>query len=270
MQKTLLIQLITVFCLTQLLGIFVAWNLIQQEVHVDLVNANKEDVSNSLFLFAQILVFTGILLLGIKFMKRAWLLRLLETFAILGSSLIVFSAVIPDLAFLLTFLLLALKNFLSENFFIKNIVSIIAVTGVGSLLGVSLGVVPVVVFIVLLAVYDLIAVFVTKHMMTMAKPMIEKNLAFTVTMPTAKHVYQLGTGDLVIPLVFASSLLSQGKLNGLIIPQIIFLPALILTASLLGLIGTLEIAEKYQKPLPALPLQVLFMVLVWLISTLIF
>ncbi|MDO8428790.1 MAG: presenilin family intramembrane aspartyl protease [Candidatus Diapherotrites archaeon] len=263
MQKTLLIQLITIFLITQILGIFVSLNLIQTELKVELVNENANDVSNSLFLFAQILIMTGVMLLGIKLFKKGFFLRILEGLAILFSSYLVFWTIIPDLAFMFSVLLLGLKNFMQDNFFVKNIVSILAVTGVGSLLGVSLGIIPVIVFLVLLAVYDLIAVFVTKHMLVLAKPVIEKNLAFTVTMPTKEHAYQLGTGDLVIPLVFASSLLNEGKSAGLLFPNFLIFPVIILLASLIGLIVTLEIAEKYQKPLPALPLQVVLMIVVW-------
>jgi presenilin-like A22 family membrane protease len=264
MQKTLLLQLAIIFLASQVLGLFVADALIVENVSVTLASDDINDVNNSLFLFGEIILVTIIFLAILKFTKGDLLLQILEALAIFGSSLIVFLAILPDLALLFALLLLTMKKLIPESLLMKNIVSTIAVAGVGALIGVSLGIYPVLIFLILLAVYDLVAVFFTKHMITLAKPIVKKNLAFTVAMPTSKHTYQLGTGDLVIPLAFAVSLLKNAKLSGIGFPAYIWPIGVVLFASVLGLILTLEIAERKQRALPALPLQVLFMVITWL------
>ncbi|MBI5884657.1 hypothetical protein HZB89_01015, partial [archaeon] len=140
-----------------------------------------------------------------------------------------------------------------------NISSVVATAGAGALIGVSMALVPIIIFIVLLSVYDLIAVFKTKHMVKMAKHIVKQNLAFTFALPTKVHVFELGTGDLVIPLVVASSVLKFWH-SGFIVN--LAAAVLVLFASLAGLVWTMEISQKkIGRPLPALPLQTVSMLL---------
>jgi presenilin-like A22 family membrane protease len=135
---------------------------------------------------------------------------------------------------------------------------------VGALLGVSIGVLPVIVFLILLAAYDYIAVFKTKHMVTMAKAVAKKNLSFTFALPTQKHQFELGTGDLVMPLVFSVSVLNDSLARGLIWPVATLPSIIILLAAFLGLAFTLDYGSKnVGKALPALPLQVAMMVVTY-------
>src|SRR3989338_4603794 len=130
--------------------------------------------------------------------------------AVFSTSWIVASVFVGDLiGIAFAILLTASRIVLSENLLLRNAASIIAIIGAGALLGVSLGVVPVIVFVILLSAYDFIAVFKTKHMVTLAKAMTKKNLAFTIALPTKEHKFELGTGDLVVPLVFASAVLQE-------------------------------------------------------------
>lgn len=265
MQKSLAIQLIVLFLITQLIGLGTASTLIKEEVHATIVTDDPEDVENAIGLFVYILVFTGVFLFAITFFKRrrGLFIKILETVAVFGASLIVFTAFLGTLGFMFAVLLLLMRKVLQESIWVKNIATVMAVSGVGALLGVSLGVFPVLVFIVLLAVYDLVAVFGTKHMVKMAKAISKENLAFTYALPTKKHLFQLGSGDMVIPLTFAVTVMNATAKKGFLFPEY-FIPAgAILVASLVGLILTLEIAEKKRIALPALPLQTLLMVIVW-------
>jgi presenilin-like A22 family membrane protease len=123
--------------------------------------------------------------------------------------------------------------------------SVLAVCGAGALLGSSLGVVPVLAFIILLSIYDLTAVFYTKHMVTMAKAIVKRKLAFTVAMPTKVHTFQLGTGDLFVPLMLSVS--AYGALG------LIQALSVIIGAFFGFLILFLYSSRKPGTPLPALP-----------------
>ena len=119
------------------------------------------------------------------------------------------------------------------------------------------GLVPVLVFIVLLSIYDLIAVFGTKHMVTIGKAVTKKNLAFTICMPSKNHTFELGNGDLVIPLICAVSVYANGLFvnNGLV-------AGMVLGASFIGLLISIYSVGVKKIPMPALPPQTVLMIIV--------
>ncbi len=257
--------LVLFFLLTQAMGIIVASDFLSQDITVSIINENKEDPVNAIALIVWILAFTGFFLFLMKFFKshKGLLFRIMEGLAVFATTALVVDVFFPGIGTMFGLLLVMERMAARENIWLKNAASVFAVTGAGSLIGISLGVFPVLVFICLLAVYDLIAVFKTKHMVKMAKAIVSENLAFTFTIPTKEHSFQLGTGDLVIPLVFVVAVFSAAGLpfSAAVIPV-----AMIGSGSVLGLIGTLHICAEKKIALPALPLQTAYMAIAWLFS----
>ncbi len=268
MHKLALLQLAALFVITQILGLAVANVLIKEDIRTTIITENPEDIENAIGLFVYILVMTAFLLIIITFVKFRGVTFLFESLALFATSVIVFGALIPEAAGILTVLLIGLRFLLRESIVIKNIACLVAVAGAGSLIGVSLGVVPVAIFLILLAIYDYIAVFKTKHMVKIAKAITKENVAFAFSIPTREKVYQLGTGDLVMPLVFVTAVLNKVKVSAGL--QIALLPiAVILLASLLGLLATLYYCMRKKVAMPALPLQTAFMLFAWVVFVLI-
>ena len=263
-------RLILIFLITQLLGVFVGTFLIGEietgeMARPTVLTDNPDDPINALVLIGGIIGFTAVLLVFMFFFKGVGIFRVFEVLVIFSASFIVFSAIVPDAAFLLAVELVMLKLLFSSNLWIRNIAALISVAGVGALIGVSLGVIPVLIFLILLSVYDFIAVFKTKHMVSLAKGISGKNLAFTIAFPTKEHQFELGTGDLVLPLVFAVSAMDSSKALGF---PLYTVPAfMILVASLIGLLFTIDYVRKHiGKALPALPPQAVLMIIAWLAS----
>lgn len=255
------------FIITQSIGIFIASTFISFNVKAQLFTEDVNDPINAIYLFFMILLMTGIILLILKFKKTNNFLWIVEALAVLSTSIIVFSAFFPRddlIVLLLTGIIFLIRYLKKENILIKNIVSIIAISGAGAMVGISIGVVPVILFVIILAIYDLIAVFKTKHMVTLGKAVTKSNFAFTVTMPTKKHKFELGNGDLVIPLVTATSIIASGWFN-----NNYFVSALVLIASFIGLVFSIHIVSTKKIALPALPPQVFLSILVIGIATLI-
>ena len=77
------------------------------------------------------------------------------------------------------------------------------------------------------------------------------------------HQFELGTGDIVVPLAFSVSVMSD-TLKSLGQP-LNLLPALaVLIVSLMGLAFTVHAASKHEgKALPALPVQAILMAVVF-------
>lgn len=262
MAKSVFLQLAALFLITQILGLMVANGLIKENIKATIVTENPEDIENALGLFAYIITITVVVLIIISFKRASLLLFILELSAIFATSVIVFGILLPEIAGMLAILLLSLRILLKDSILIRNIACLIAVAGAGSLIGVSLGVLPVVLFIAILAIYDYVAVFKTKHMVKIAKTVVKEKLAFTFSIPGKNKVYQLGTGDLVMPLVFVTSVMNKAK-QAIGIYATIPIIATIMLASLLGLLATLYYSAKKRKALPALPLQTLYMLIAW-------
>ena len=94
---------------------------------------------------------------------------------------------------------------------VVNAVLVVSLSGVGGLIGASLGIKPSLILLILLAVYDIIAVFGTKHMVTLAKESKDR-LPLMFSVPLGKSNLNLGTGDMAIPLIFAVSVLRDHAL----------------------------------------------------------
>ncbi len=154
----------------------------------------------------------------------------------------------------------------------QDLCLILGMAGIGSILGLSLDPLMVALLLVFFSIYDFIAVYKTKHMIRMAKEMIESRaiLAFLIPPdisgfreslekiePGGKFLILVG-GDVVFPLLFATSLVSQGILDSLIVA----------TFSLIGLFAGFYFftTQKVRQPIPALPPIALFSIIGYLIT----
>ncbi len=264
MNKNLLLQVLAIFLVTQVIGLYVGTELISIELERQgIVNDNPDDPVNSVGLFVYILAFTAVLLIILKFYKGDLLFKVLESILVFLTSLIVFGFVFPEefglIALILPVILVVSRWIFRKNLLLRNTASVLAAAGAGPLIGYNLGIIPVALFLVILAGYDIIAVFYTKHMVSLAKGITKKNLAFTFALPTKEHQFELGTGDMVIPLVFAVSILVETTKN-FSLDFALISPAMVLWGSLVGLLLTIHYSSKnVGKALPALPLQTVIM-----------
>ncbi len=148
-----------------------------------------------------------------------------------------------------------------RNVLIHNLGIILGVAGIGSVLGLALTPKTVVIAMVALSFYDIIAIYVTKHMVKMAKAMMESGATFGFIIPSRlagffAHRVQataqvgdqfmvLGSGDIGLPVVLASSVARYSVQAAIVVG--IF--------STLGLLAThlIFVNQKERKPMAALP-----------------
>jgi presenilin-like A22 family membrane protease len=265
--------LIAIFLMTQLLGLYVG-NAYMESINQAIKSGelekrpeiipgvNPESIEISFYLFGYIIFTTIIILIIIKFRKS--FIRVLEALVVFIASWFTFELLIPyeiwylSLGFFLAIILTAWKV-LRPSILNQNIAAIISGAGVGALLGGSLGIVPSLVFILILSAYDFVSVFITKHMVHMAKALTERPTAFTIAAPHkfkkltyvgikgAKkrfHIFQLGVGDMVIPLMFSISILSKFTILNSLFSII---------GSTIALFLMIYFMSKKPRPLPALP-----------------
>lgn len=263
----LVISLLVFFLLAQLVGIFTAGTIINDIdknpfVGKAMVASDSNNPLNALFFIGYILVSAAVIIFIIRKLRMNFVIfRIIEFLLISSSSSLVFYAVFrlflgyeaSTFIGIVAGLSLALaKIFLPR---LKNLSAILATAGVGVVFGVSLGVVPIIIFLVLLSIYDFLSVFITRHMIEIADFVIKKDLAFTVTAKKevpgeAVKRIDLGTGDLIAPVMLEVALL----------PFSFNAALFVMLGSFIAMALFLTLVWKKRLVLPALPPIVLGMV----------
>ncbi|MDO9549448.1 MAG: presenilin family intramembrane aspartyl protease PSH [Methanoregula sp.] len=236
-------------------------------------------LENPVIFIVILLVFTGFLLLLIKYdMKKVIAavigLSLFFTFAYIFAALVYVAMGVSDIANIVVLVLSVLATALLYKYpewYVIDALGILIGAGVASIFGVSLDVLPVVILLILLAVYDAISVYKTKHMITLAEGVIDLKTPILFVIPKKRDysfikegigklgdggersAFIIGMGDLIMPsiLVVSANVFIQGpRLGGFL-----NLPALgAIVGSLAGLIVLLHyvMSGRPQAGLPPL------------------
>ncbi len=298
-----LAQIMSIFLIVQFFGILLATQVYTgttvQQIQGTQVASSAVTV---LFYVGYMILFVAVLLLILKVYKGDKLFLVFEGVVVFISSVLVFLIVVGALAGsapdsflngpffqLAAAVMLAAALVVAKNKWpkLRNTAAIIAATGVGAILGVSFSFFAAFIFMIIIAVYDFIAVFVTKHMITMAKAMSSRNLAFLVGVEELegipvgdldvrnRRLYQkekkelAGRGGILKKMVSmnlapvpARIMLGTGDLA---IPLMVetaaykvslnFLPSMFAAVgALFGLVLNMWVLKRYNRPLPAIPL----------------
>ncbi|MCU0850568.1 MAG: presenilin family intramembrane aspartyl protease [Candidatus Thermoplasmatota archaeon] len=251
-----------------------------------------EDVNNPvnvLYIFVIIIVMTVIILLIARYWKKQ-VIQVIILFAIGYTAFFIF---IPLLSFLPEMLCLALSVLLAialvvalykyPEWYIIDICGVIVGAGAIAIFGISLSVLLVIILLVVLAVYDAISVYQTKHMIDLADTVMDLKLPVLLVVPkiwryslinetkTLKEKLQeheerdaffMGLGDIVMPgiLVVAAY---QNIPNGLPVALSV------LAGTLIGFSVLMTFVIK-GKPQAGLPLLCSGAILGYLISSFVF
>jgi len=269
-----LISYLTCFLLS--VGLFLLFK--RENLAVETI-ASKDSLLNTVYFFAIIIIETIILILLLKYFKKINIIKILDVivsfFALTG----IISLFIGNLYFILgvAFLLVLIKE-LWNNIWYKNIIIFLIVGFFSAYIGYSLGVLPIFVLLMLIAIYDYIAVFKTKHMVFLANKIVNQNTLFVMDYgksnakkqiqnpkenneikeiePNKRNKLSLGTGDFALPLIAIMTLFAYNIWLGI--------GAFILC--LIGLELTIYLLfSKKHLALPAIPLQAIAILPAYLI-----
>lgn len=222
---------------------------------------NPQDTSNAIWYIVFILIFTFVIL-WIARKKIKWLIRVIILFAV-GSTIAY--VVGPILAIYLTHgpywfsdallgagrsldltalggaLALSIASVVAlykhPEWYVIDSVGLLVAAGSAAIFGISFGILPVLLLLALLAVYDAIAVYRTKHMLSLADTVIDLRLPVLLVIPKhagyrfkaeagkfkeasaenkgEREAMFMGLGDLVMPTM-------------LVVSALMFLPGLIM------------------------------------------
>ena len=233
--------------------------------------------ANPFIFIAILLVFTGFLLLLIKYGKKRWIaviiaISIFLTFVYIFSALVYVVTADPNLSVVLVIILSILAIVLLYKYpewYVIDGLGILIAAGIAAIFGSSLEYYLVIILLILLAVYDAISVYKTKHMITLAEGVIDLKTPILFVIPKRRDysfirdgigkleeggeraAFIIGMGDLIMPsmLVVSANVFLQGwRLFG-----IINLPALgAMIGSLAGLAVLLHFVSS-GKPQAGLP-----------------
>jgi presenilin-like A22 family membrane protease len=259
------------FIFTQYLAIGVALGLSRKYPIVSKTQA----VTPAWLFILMVLIATVILVLILKFVKKPHLVQALYYLAILDGLWIFGNAYFDRLNTLYFLISLVVFYLIYQNVLMHNILIVIAIGAIGAVFGANLMPSEVIIILIFLALYDFIAVYKTKHMVSMFRSLIEKRVYLSLIIPqNFKGIFKkikeaspqtefmfLGTGDLAIPAIFITACLKISLLTSLLVGL----------GSVFGfiLLYVLFVSQKERQPMPGLPPLILGCLIGYLISFLI-
>jgi len=273
------------FTLTQVLGIFVAIR-VSKVLEALEIKPEPINLSNLLIYFV---VITLVILAFLKISKKGSgvMLQIFFVLAVFSGLDILFGTFTGEPTATILAAGLIILRFVRPTVWLHNLVVIGGLAGIGAMLGITLLPRDAIILLIILAVYDVIAVYKTKHMVKMAKAMIKKRVILGIIIPEkilglkasmadveqdkipVKRIIKpsergkfmiLGGGDLILPLLLIASVANQN----------IWQSVVILVFALLGLLAMhLLFIKLKSKPMPALPPLAVFSILGYLVSLLI-
>ena len=164
---------------------------------------------------------------------------------------------VSELALAVALFLIAMR-YLLPRVIAQNAIMLIGIAGIGVFLGAAVRWQSMLAVLLILAVYDVIAVYGTHHMVAMFKGLLEKGVIFALIIPerprlifkrlrevkAGERFFFLGSGDVALPAVFVASAAREGLAFGIGAA----------VGSLVGLFFTdLLFQWGRKRPMPALP-----------------
>ncbi len=261
--------LLVLFLVAQFIGLGVVYNYIDFEKSTDetvefeelpfVVRPEVEGTTSTIFVLFAILIGTGLALLLVKF-DLHWLWKAWFLLAVVATLTIAFGALIPWLIAFGLALVLGLWKVFKPNFWIHSFTELFIYGGLAAIFVPLFSLGGVSILLVLIAIYDMYAVWKSKHMITLAKSQMKSQIfagllvpykmkGISLRKPKGKKVVKkiqtaiLGGGDIGFPLIFAGVVMKElGLWQSLVIPFF----------ALLGL-GLLFWKSEKKKFYPAMP-----------------
>ncbi|MCG2719089.1 MAG: hypothetical protein L6408_09700 [Nanoarchaeota archaeon] len=211
------IILLTIFFLAQVIGLFITQHYIETpELPLNIERPELEEGTSFVPLFILILVATGIAFLlakfNLKFIWKAWFFL-----SIVFCITIALNAFMGQLFAFIASIVFAFFKVIKKNIIIHNIGELFIYGGLAAIFVPIFNVFSISIFLVIISIYDYIAVRKTGHMVKLAKFQTKLRLFAGILIPYGKGVAILGGGDIGLPLLFARVVMKSYGFTALII-----------------------------------------------------
>ena len=248
-----MITLVLLFFLTQLIGLFILYKDISIKIgptgekeiaHGETVLGPRPEITGwetFVWLISGIAISTGLILVIVWLKKVLWWKGLFFISVFLTISLALGVFMKTEYAFVLAFLIAALKLY-RPNLFIHNIAQVLMYSGIAILLVPLFDITWIIALLIVISVYDIYAVFKSKHMVKMALFQTKSKLFAGITIPLKKakkikgkkvklREAIIGGGDVAFPLLFAGvvmeSLMKSSITVGIAFLKVLIIPIIV-------------------------------------------
>jgi presenilin-like A22 family membrane protease len=144
---------------------------------------DPSDPTNSLVYVVAILVATGVMLAAFRY-DFDWAVRGLVVATSAMLSWYVFAAFVPGLVAVGGALLVAAALVAYPEWYVIDAAGVLMGAGAAGLFGISFGLLPAIVLLTVLAVYDAVSVYGTKHMLDLAEGVMDLHIPVVLVIPT--------------------------------------------------------------------------------------
>jgi len=241
---------------------------------------DPESAANGIYYIILVLAFTFILLMAIR-KNMKWIIQLTILLAVGSTMYYVFFALlsIADISPLTNNIIsiavaagLTILLYKFPEWYVINAIGLIIGAGASAIFGISLSILPVAILLALLAIYDAIAVYKTKHMIDLAEGVMDLRLPILFVIPRhmkysfiedsfkkeegqKREAFFMGLGDAIMPtiLVVSANVFLVQKYGAELIAGFITIPAITAMAgTIIGFIA-LSVLVMKGKPQAGLP-----------------
>lgn len=216
----------------EILALFLSRPL--QDAGVSALPYSPDNPMNVVVFLAMLLIFTLFILILIRFGVKRLIsaiiaLSLFFTFYYIFASLALATLGETDLAGLATIVLsigATVVLYKYPEWYVIDTLGILLCAGVASIFGIAVGIIPAIILLVLLAVYDAISVYRTKHMITLAEGVLSLKAPILFVIPKRRDysfiregvaikgkdgeakergAFVIGMGDMIMPTILVVS-----------------------------------------------------------------
>jgi presenilin-like A22 family membrane protease len=199
---------------------------------------DPDSIWNTIYYIGLILGFTGVILYAFK-KNIKWMIHGFILFSVGATLYYVFLAIFAmfmdeTTCIILTLVLslaLTVLLYLFPEWYVIDIIGILIGAGVAAIIGISFGVLPTLILLILLAVYDAVSVYQTKHMLALAEGVMDMKVPILFVIPNhlnfsfreykyekdaKREAFFMGLGDAVMPtilVVSANVFITEGYMN---------------------------------------------------------
>ncbi|MAG20154.1 hypothetical protein CL618_01845 [archaeon] len=244
MKHNVIVTLIIIglFLGAQVMGLVILNKYDGKELPFNLQRPEFKEKASSVSLLISVLIITALAFLLIKFQARKlWMVWFF--LSVFFTLMIAFSVFFNEYVALGLAFVLALLKTVKNNVYLHNFTELFIYGGLVAVFAPVLSVSTVFILLILISIYDMIAVWKTKHMVKLAKFQTKMKVFAGLLVPYGKKMAILGGGDIGFTLLFAGVvLLSTGWIDALII---------VLSVSIA--LGLLLFLSKKDRFYPAMP-----------------
>ena len=239
----MVVSLLSLFLVCEFFGLFVSYSYNQVQLPYGIEPPPMQPSEAVLYIISAI-IFVTIFFLLLQRLKWKLFMKLWFMLAFVLCTSVSLSVFIIDwVALIIAFILIVLRM-KEKDLYLHNLTEILIYGGAVAIFSPLLTVFSMAIIMIIISAYDFISVFITKHMITMAKSQSEEGIFAGLVIRFKDEVAILGGGDVAFPLMFASVVIREVSAIASIFT---------IYGATLGLLG-LIILGKRKKFYPALPL----------------